>query len=37
MNDDSAPTWERRLIERLLEKQLIEQRRARRWRIFFAC
>lgn len=35
MNDDSAPTWERRLIERLLEKQLIEQRRARRWRIFF--
>lgn len=34
MNDDSAPTWERRLIERLLEKQLIEQRRARRWRIF---
>lgn len=35
MNDDSAPTWERRLIERLLEQQLIEQRRARRWRIFF--
>ncbi|GAB4351469.1 MAG: S49 family peptidase [Immundisolibacter sp.] len=34
MNDDSAPTWERRLIEHLLEKQLIEQRRARRWRSF---
>jgi protease IV len=36
MNDDTTPTaWERGVLERLLQDTLIEQRRARRWRIFF--
>ena len=36
MNDDHQPTaWERSALERLLRDTLIEQRRARRWRIFF--
>jgi protease-4 len=36
MNDDSHPTaWERGVLERLLRDTLTEQRRARRWRIFF--
>ena len=36
MNDDHQPTaWERGVLERLLRDTLIEQRRARRWRIFF--
>ena len=36
MNDDTNPTaWERGVLERLLQGTLIEQRRARRWRIFF--
>jgi protease-4 len=36
MNDDGQPTaWERGVLERLLRDTLIEQRRARRWRIFF--
>ncbi|WP_372715938.1 S49 family peptidase [Immundisolibacter sp.] len=35
MNDDSHPgSWERELIERVLQGTLIEQRRARRWRNF---
>jgi protease-4 len=35
MNDDGQPTtWERGMLERLLRDTLIEQRRARRWRIF---
>ncbi|MGK2942030.1 MAG: S49 family peptidase [Immundisolibacter sp.] len=35
MNDDSHPgSWERNLIERMLQGTLIEQRRARRWRNF---
>ena len=36
MNDDTNPTaWERGVLERLLRDTLTEQRRARRWRIFF--
>lgn len=36
MNDDTNPTaWERGVLERLLQGTLTEQRRARRWRIFF--
>ncbi len=36
MNNDTAPSaWERSLLERLLQGTLTEQRRARRWRIFF--
>jgi protease-4 len=36
MNDDTPPTaWERQVLERLLRDTLVEQRRARRWRIFF--
>ena len=36
MNDDTQPpAWERQVLERLLRDTLIEQRRARRWRIFF--
>ncbi len=36
MNDDTTPSaWERGLLERLLQGTLTEQRRARRWRIFF--
>lgn len=36
MNDDTNPaTWERSVLERLLQSTLTEQRRARRWRIFF--
>ena len=36
MNDDTNPTaWERGVLARLLQDTLIEQRRARRWRIFF--
>ena len=35
MNDDGQPTaWERGVLERLLRDTLIEQRRARRWRMF---
>lgn len=35
MNDDGQPNaWERGVLERLLRDTLIEQRRARRWRIF---
>ena len=36
MNDDTNPAaWERNVLERLLQGTLTEQRRARRWRIFF--
>ncbi len=36
MNDDTNSTaWERGVLERLLRDTLTEQRRARRWRIFF--
>ncbi|WP_448509801.1 S49 family peptidase [Immundisolibacter sp.] len=36
MNDDTnQTTWERGVLERLLQGTLTEQRRARRWRIFF--
>jgi protease-4 len=36
MNDDTNPAaWERGVLERLLQGTLTEQRRARRWRIFF--
>lgn len=36
MNDDTGSTaWERGVLERLLRDTLTEQRRARRWRIFF--
>jgi protease-4 len=36
MNDDTRSTaWERGVLERLLRDTLTEQRRARRWRIFF--
>ncbi|HEX2796636.1 MAG TPA: S49 family peptidase [Immundisolibacter sp.] len=36
MNEDTNPTaWERGVLERLLRDTLTEQRRARRWRIFF--
>jgi protease-4 len=36
MNDDTQPSaWERQVLERLLRDTLVEQRRARRWRIFF--
>jgi len=36
MNDDTCSTaWERGVLERLLRDTLTEQRRARRWRIFF--
>ena len=36
MNDDTNSTaWERGVLERLLQGTLTEQRRARRWRIFF--
>lgn len=34
-NDHNAPNWERRIIEKLASEGLAEQRRRRRWGIFF--
>lgn len=34
-NADAKENWERQTLERLLHAQVIEQRRARRWGIFF--
>jgi protease-4 len=34
-NDRNEPNWERRIIEKLATEALVEQRRRRRWSIFF--
>lgn len=34
-NDRNEPNWERRIIEKLATEALVEQRRRRRWGIFF--
>lgn len=35
IQDSQTPGWERRLIEQVVNSSLIENRRARRWKIFF--
>ncbi|HEY1058750.1 MAG TPA: S49 family peptidase [Limnobacter sp.] len=35
MSDNNTPGWERKLLEKLASESLLEQRRKRRWGIFF--
>lgn len=34
-SNENKPGWERETLERLVQAQVVEQRRARRWGIFF--